>query len=98
MQVIRNLLNNSFSYSNKKSKIVVRIKEQQESILLSILDTGLGIPENELEIIFEKFTQSNKNGDGFGGRGLRKKKKIGQILVEKGYMIKEQLLKELQNQ
>lgn len=45
-------------------------KKPGAAIAVSFKDTGVGIPEDELESIFEKFTQSSRTNDGSGGRGL----------------------------
>jgi signal transduction histidine kinase len=41
-----------------------------EALKVSINDEGVGIPEGELEMIFDKFTQSSKTAEGYGGTGL----------------------------
>ena len=40
------------------------------ALRLSILDEGIGIPENELNLIFEKFVQSSQTKTNAGGTGL----------------------------
>jgi signal transduction histidine kinase len=37
---------------------------------MTVSDEGIGIPVNELEVIFDKFVQSNKTKTGAGGTGL----------------------------
>jgi len=39
-------------------------------MIVSIKDDGIGIPENELETVFEKFNQSSITKNGAGGTGL----------------------------
>ncbi|AIL64704.1 Sensor histidine kinase [Rickettsiales bacterium Ac37b] len=76
MQVIRNLLVNAIKFT-MKGKIILTIKEWKQKIgnvnnglMISISDEGVGIPENELEKVFEAFTQSTKTKTGAGGIGL----------------------------
>ncbi len=69
-QVIRNLLSNAIKFSPPGSTVKTRVESTDESILVSVLDQGLGIPENELEQIFDKFIQSSKTRTGAGGTGL----------------------------
>ncbi len=40
------------------------------AISVSIMDQGTGVPEDELETVFEKFVQSSKTETGAGGTGL----------------------------
>jgi len=74
-QVIQNLLSNAIKFSNINSTITISFKQTRNSlsapsIELSIRDHGIGIPENELNKVFEKFVQSSKTKTGAGGTGL----------------------------
>jgi PAS domain S-box-containing protein len=74
-QIILNLLGNAIKFTNQgEIKIEVRLMTQKENFVelqFSIIDTGLGIPENKLSSIFEEFTQaSNETTRQFGGTGL----------------------------
>ena len=69
-QVLRNLLSNAVKFSPRESSVVVRLRPVGRSFLLSVRDEGPGIPENELEVIFDKFVQSSKTKSGSGGTGL----------------------------
>ncbi len=70
IQVVRNILVNSIQYSPRRSLIKIDILDRQEGLVLSISDQGIGIPENELEMVFDKFTQSSLSKTGAGGTGL----------------------------
>ncbi len=54
-QVFGNLITNAVKYTPNKGKIDVEIKDEQKHLLVSISDTGIGIPKKEHEKIFEKF-------------------------------------------
>jgi len=69
-QVLRNLLNNAIKFSPEGGTIDVIPFRKAVSIVVSVRDQGAGIPENELENIFDKFIQSGKNKAGAGGTGL----------------------------
>jgi signal transduction histidine kinase len=69
-QVLRNLLSNAVKFSPQNSRVLVRLHIVGRSALLSVCDNGPGIPENELETIFDKFVQSSKTKSGSGGTGL----------------------------
>ena len=68
-QVMINLLNNAIRYTDEGS-INVDIKLKSEEIIVSISDTGVGIPEEELERIFDEFTQAETGLNRRGGTGL----------------------------
>jgi signal transduction histidine kinase len=69
-QVLRNLLNNAIKFSPEGGKIDVISLKKDGSIVVSVRDQGVGIPENELENIFDKFVQSSRNKVSAGGTGL----------------------------
>ncbi len=69
-QVIRNLISNAVKFSPANGTVTVRLRCVSRSLLLSVRDRGPGIPEDELETIFDKFVQSSKTKNGGGGTGL----------------------------
>jgi PAS domain S-box-containing protein len=69
-QVVRNLLSNAIKFSEPKGLIRIAIEEQASSLTFAMSDNGLGIPDEELEAIFDKFAQSSKTKNGAGGTGL----------------------------
>ena len=56
-QILANLLSNSIKFNEKggKIKILVVFNKQENCIEFSVEDTGMGIPEDEQDKIFEKF-------------------------------------------
>lgn len=70
-QVIRNLVANAIKFSPPGSTITLQgFMDPQGQAHLVVQDEGPGIPEAELETIFEAFVQSSKTKDGSGGTGL----------------------------
>lgn len=69
-QVVRNLLGNAIKFSEPKTTIDILIEQLENEILLKVIDSGVGIPEQELEHIFDKFAQSSTTNKGAGGTGL----------------------------
>jgi len=77
-QVFRNLLSNAIKYSNTGGSIDIRFRESAipfagkvaPALEISFSDRGIGIPENELDAIFDKFIQSSRTKTGAGGTGL----------------------------
>jgi PAS domain S-box-containing protein len=74
MQVFTNLLSNATKFSPLNGKIQVMFANQGDGdktyLAVSISDQGPGIPSDELETIFDKFTQSSKTKSSHGGTGL----------------------------
>lgn len=69
--IIRNLLANSIKYTNAKGSITFDYEEDQGHIIYSIKDTGIGIPQELRESIFEDNSETRKGtnseiGNGFG--------------------------------
>jgi PAS domain S-box-containing protein len=74
-QVIVNLIGNAVKFT-EKGEVVLRVENDKEnkkpgSLLFSVSDTGIGIPEEKLETIFESFTQADSSTTRkYGGTGL----------------------------
>ncbi len=69
-QVLTNLLGNAIKFSPAGSVVRVGLDAHQDYARVSIADSGIGIPDDELDTIFDKFVQSKKTKDGAGGTGL----------------------------
>ncbi len=60
-RILLNLLSNSVKFTEPGGQIMVELKEKEESILLNVEDTGIGIPKDKLNIIFDRFRQVDKS-------------------------------------
>ena len=69
-QLIRNLLGNAVKFTGDGTCIEIYIAYRPRYVQVSVADAGVGIPDNELESIFEKFVQSSETKTGAGGTGL----------------------------
>ncbi len=71
-QVYRNLVSNAVKFSPDGGVITCRLHYDggAESVVVTISDEGGGIPEDERDMIFDKFAQSSKTRTGAGGTGL----------------------------
>ncbi len=77
-QVIRNLISNAIEFSPKDKKINIYFNQMEleqnnksiPAIQIAVKDEGVGIPENELNTVFDKFNQSSRTKTGAGGTGL----------------------------
>jgi hypothetical protein len=68
-QVLRNLMGNAFKFT-KAGKIKISLRTQGKNLEVVIEDEGIGIPEEELEEIFNPFVQSSKTKNYADGTGL----------------------------
>ena len=55
--VVTNLLNNAIKYTPSGGRIQVGVRPEAGMVAVSVSDTGIGIPDNELNRIFERFYQ-----------------------------------------
>ncbi|MFQ5433122.1 MAG: ATP-binding protein [Nitrospinota bacterium] len=80
-QVARNLFSNAIKFSQDGKTITVSFGAESlpggdgspdsiPCITMAVRDEGVGIPENEIDSIFDKFVQSSKTDMGAGGRGM----------------------------
>ena len=69
-QVVRNLLSNSIKFSPEGGVAHVGFRLNDSLIEVILHDQGVGIPEDELTSVFEKFVQSSRTKTGAGGTGL----------------------------
>jgi signal transduction histidine kinase len=69
-QVLFNLISNSIKYTPAGGRIVLKAERQKEWVVLSVNDTGVGIPETDRERVFGKFEKANpqvrQSGAGLG--------------------------------
>jgi len=89
-QVFLNLLDNAIKYSDAGARVDVEIEEDDSSLSVRVRDTGVGIPEEDLNQLFERFYRVDKDrsrATGGSGLGLAISKQIvemhgGSISVE----------------
>ncbi len=82
-----NLLSNAFKFTGSGGKISISASREDRSILLKISDTGVGIPADKLQMIFDEFYQVEGGRHGGAGLGLAIVKRLveehgGNIWVE----------------
>ena len=71
-QVLFNLLVNAIKYNDKKKGLVnISFHDMGESIMVEVVDNGMGIPDKDINRIFERFYRVDKSRTrGTGGSGL----------------------------
>lgn len=90
VQVLRNLIGNAHSFSPARGRIAVRVRNAGGTAELCVEDDGPGIPDANLEHIFDRFYSERPTGESFGqhsGLGLSISRQIvealhGQISAE----------------
>jgi two-component system phosphate regulon sensor histidine kinase PhoR len=69
-RVIVNLLHNAIKWSPKGSKVTVSTSITDEDVTIQVVDEGPGVPDDQVERIFERFYQVNSSRSGGEGTGL----------------------------
>lgn len=71
-QVLYNLIDNAIKFSENNSAIKVETTEKNETVFVSVKDSGIGIPKDSLKLIFDRFYKTDlsrgkdKKGTGLG--------------------------------
>jgi len=77
--IISNILSNAIKYTDEYGKILISLESSDNLLILDVSDTGIGIPEKEINMIFKQFYRASnlpsKNIEG-GGLGLSLVKEI----------------------
>lgn len=70
-ELLVNLLDNAIKYNVEKGRVDLRILKKEDKAILDVTDTGIGIPEEHQERIFERFYRVDKShSKNTGGTGL----------------------------
>lgn len=72
-QVLENLIGNAIKYTPDKGRVRVQaamMKKTREGVSIAVSDTGPGIPPEDLEFIFDKFSRVSSDGQSTAGSGL----------------------------
>ncbi|MPM16561.1 Adaptive-response sensory-kinase SasA [bioreactor metagenome] len=92
-RIMLNLLSNAVKFTPAGGKIQVNLFDKKDRILITVSDTGQGIPEEKLEVIFDRFRQAtdlntrNHEGSGIGLALVKELVKLhgGSISVKSKY-------------
>jgi len=60
-RIVLNLMSNAIKFSNEGDEIIVSIKDKNEFVEISVKDNGIGIEDEHLDIIFDRFKQVDKS-------------------------------------
>ncbi len=81
-QVLVNLISNAIKYTNDGGRVTIGVSEQQNEVQFNITDTGVGIAEENLPKLFEKFQRFRRPGDNSGVKGTGLGLAISKRLIE----------------
>ena len=71
-QVLYNLLDNAIKFSHHDSSIKIETTEKHNKVFVSVKDSGIGIPKDDIKFVFDRFYKSDlsrgkdKKGTGLG--------------------------------
>lgn len=71
-EIVANVLMNAVKYTPDNGRVELNIKDEHDSVLIKVRDNGIGVPEGDLERIFEEFYRAEnarrieKDGTGLG--------------------------------
>jgi PAS domain S-box-containing protein len=60
-RIILNLISNAVKFTSEGDKIIVSISDRDDKVLIKVKDTGIGIKEDKLALIFEQFRQVDES-------------------------------------
>jgi len=70
-QVFTNILSNAYKYTNENGIVRVGLKQLKDVIRVTVEDTGIGIPKEDIKHVFERFYRSDLSRNrGTGGTGI----------------------------
>ena len=71
VSAVSNLIDNAVKYSEKGDKVTVRVTPLEATVDISVSDEGIGIPQSDIDRIFERFYRVDRaRSRGTGGTGL----------------------------
>ena len=82
---IANIVDNAIKYTPQEGSVLVSLSADHQHAFISVADTGIGMPEDEIGNIFERFYRIDKTRDReTGGTGLGLSITHGTIMMHKG--------------
>ena len=69
-QILINLLSNAIKYNRHGGSVTVRLAPQADALLVEVSDTGVGIPDNQRDALFEPFNRLGQQHGPIVGSGI----------------------------
>lgn len=91
--ILDNIISNALRYSFEKNEVLISIIKKEKKVEISVKDSGLGIPKNQQEKIFEKFFRAEnvlKNEPEGSGLGLYLSKRATEVLDGSIWFVSEE--------
>lgn len=83
--VLTNLIENAIKYNREQGQVTVTIDADHQYFTIEVADTGIGIPEKDIELIYERFYRVDKSHSRqIGGTGLGLSIAKGAVALHKG--------------
>ena len=79
-RIMQELLTNAFKYTPQKGEITIQTEETTSATSICVINTGVEIPAQQQQLIFDRFYRSNNDGNKSAGLGLTLVKKLAEIL------------------
>ena len=71
VSIVQNLTDNAVKYNRANGRVEIHVEDRPQEAVLTVRDTGIGIPEESRERIFERFYRVDKSHSrAIGGTGL----------------------------
>lgn len=92
-EIIYNLCDNAIRYNKENGSITLELKNEENHVILSVSDTGIGIPEEDQSRVFERFFRVDKShSKETGGTGLGLSIVKHAVLYHKGEITVESII------
>ena len=65
-KIVYNLLSNAMKYTPRKGDVTVRVKKEDDHLVVRVEDTGIGVPKEKQPQLFTRFMQTNVVADSMG--------------------------------
>jgi two-component system sensor histidine kinase VicK len=62
LSIINNLVSNAIKFTPEQGRIHLHVEQQKDSVLISVQDNGVGIPQKYHSVLFDKFTKARRSG------------------------------------
>lgn len=69
-KALNNIITNALKFTERNGEVSVNIKKKKDQVIISVSDTGLGIPDSDIFKIFNKFYQVDNDVNQTGGTGI----------------------------
>jgi len=69
-KIVLYILSNAIKFTNSNGRITVIVQEFLKEVEIVISDTGVGIPEQKIPVLFDKFSKINRVGQSLSGAGF----------------------------